>query len=123
LEDAAMSEEREGMISNVRQLIVGVDRERMWIMTIGLMGIVFAVVFATTMIFWLVLNPVGLIGLESLRLIFRASTWIFGICSVISIVAGIKVLSFIRTWHKNYSNLQAAEKELEREYLDRDRTQ
>jgi uncharacterized protein YpmB len=118
-----MSEEREGMISNVRQLIVGVDRERMWIMTIGLMGIVFAVVFATTMIFWLVLNPVGIVGLESLRLIFRASTWIFGICSVISIVAGIKVLSFIRTWHKNYSNLQAAEKELEREYLDRDRTQ
>jgi len=117
-----MSEEREGMISNVRQLIVGVDRERMWIMTIGLMGIVFSVVFATTMIFWLVLNPVGLIGLESLRLIFRASTWIFGICSVISIVAGIKVLNFIRTWHKNYSNLQAAEKELEKQYLTRDRT-
>jgi uncharacterized protein YpmB len=119
LEDAAMSEEREGMISNVRQLIVGVDRERMWIMTIGLMGIVFAVVFATTMIFWLVLNPVGLVGLESLRLIFRASTWIFGICSVISIIAGIKVLFFIRTWHTNYSNLKAAEKQLEKKYFKR----
>lgn len=118
-----MSEEREGMISNVRQLIVGVDRERMWIMTIGLMGITFSIVFATTMIFWLVLNPVGVVTLESLRLIFRASTWIFGICSVISIVAGIKVLNFIRTWHKNYSNLKVAEKELESKYLDRDRTQ
>ena len=116
------SKVQEGMISNLRELLAGIDQERAWIMTIGLMGIVFAVVFATTMIFWLVLNPVGLIGLESLRLIFRASTWIFGICSVISIVAGIKVLSFIRTWHKNYSNLQAAEKELEKQYLTRDRT-
>jgi len=118
-----MSEEREGTISNIRQLIVGVDRERIWIMTIGLMGIIFSIVFATTMIFWLVLNPVGIIGLESLRFIFRASTWIFGICSVISIVAGIKVLHFIRTWHKNYSNLQAAEEELERKYLKRDKPQ
>jgi hypothetical protein len=83
------------------------------------MGIVFAVVFATTMIFWLVLNPVGLVGLESLRLIFRASTWIFGICSVISIIAGIKVLFFIRTWHTNYSNLKAAEKQLEKKYFKR----
>jgi hypothetical protein len=52
-------------------------------------------------------------------LIFRASTWIFGICSVISIIAGIKVLFFIRTWHTNYSNLKAAEKQLEKKYFKR----
>ena len=118
-----MSDEREGMISNVRQLIVGVDRERMWIMTIGLMGITFSIVFATVMFFLDVLRPAGLVGRENIRPIVEVAQWLFGICSVISIVAGIKVLNFIRTWHRNYSNLKAAEKELEKKYLDQNRTQ
>lgn len=114
-----MGEEKEKMISTVRELIAGVDRERMWIMTIGIMGVAFSVVFATTMISWRILSPAGLVQLDSLKLIFMISTWIFGIFSVISIIAGIKVLSFIRSWHRNYSSLKAAEKQLEKQYFKR----
>jgi len=113
-----MGEEKERMISNVRELIAGVDRERKWIMTIGIMGIAFSIVFATTMISWRILNPMGLVQTDALRLIFMISTWIFGVFSVISVIAGFKVLSFIRSWHRNYSGLKAAEHQLEKQYFD-----
>jgi hypothetical protein len=105
------------MLSNLRELIGGVDREGKWIITIGIMGIAFSVVFATTMASWIVLNPLGLLETESLRLIFRTATWIFGVFSVISVIAGIQVLNFIRSWRRNYSNLKAAEKQLEKKYF------
>ena len=110
-------EQEKGVFSNVRELIAGVDRERVWIMTIGLMGIILFIVFATTMLTFRVLLPAGLVGREALRPIFQISIWLSGICSVISIIAGVKVLSFIRTWHKSYSNLKVAEKELEKKYF------
>ncbi|MGA8905210.1 MAG: hypothetical protein WB661_09410 [Candidatus Bathyarchaeia archaeon] len=109
--------EEEGMISNLRELMAGVDRERVWIITIGLMGIILFIVFATTMLTFRVLLPEGLVGRESLRSIFQTSIWLSGICSVISIIAGVKVLFFIRTWHKSYSNLKAAEEVLEKKYF------
>jgi uncharacterized membrane protein len=112
-----MSREEEGVISNVRELMAGVDRERIWIMTIGLMGIILFIVFAITTFTFRVLLPAGLVGREALRPIFQTSIWISGICSVISIIAGVKVLVFIRTWHKSYSNLRIAEKELEKKYF------
>lgn len=109
------------IISNIRDLIAGVDRERIWIITIGLMGIIFSVLFATVMTFIDVLRPAGFVSTETLRPILQATTWLFGICSVVSVIAGIKVLIFIRTWHKNYSNLKAAEKELEKKYFNNSR--
>jgi hypothetical protein len=112
-----MGEEEEGVISKVRELMAGVDRERVWIMIIGAMGIILFIVFAGTMLAFAVLLPEGLVGREALRPIAQASVWLFGICSVVSIIAGVKVLYFIRTWHKSYSNLKAAEKELEKKYF------
>ena len=119
-----LEEEAEGkvMISNVRDLMAGVDRERVWIMTIGAMGIIFAIVFAATMITFEVLRPAGLVERASLRPIAMVSTWLFGICSVISVIAGVKVLTFIRRWHKSYSNLKTAQKELEKKYFDQAQT-
>ena len=117
-----MSEEKEKMISTVRELIAGVDRERKWIMTIGIMGIAFSVVFAIIMTFIDVLRPAGFVTTETLRPIVQLTQLIFGICSVISIIAGVKVLSFIRSWHRNYSGLKVAEKELEKQYFNRSRT-
>lgn len=117
MDDERMGEEKEKMISTVRELIVGVDRERVWIMTIGLMGIIFSIVFVTMTIFFDILRPAGIIERETLRPIIQVSELIFGICSVISIIAGVKVLTFIRAWHRNYSGLKAAEKELEKKYL------
>jgi hypothetical protein len=108
-----MSEE--GVLSNTRELIAGVERARIWITIIGLMGILFSIVFATTMISVAILRPEGLFHI--LRRVVQVSTWLFGICSVISIIAGVKVLSFIRTWHKSYSNLKLAGKELEKKYF------
>jgi len=108
-------DDEEGMISNVRELMAGVDRERLWIMTIGVMGIIFAIVFGATMVTWEVLRSAGLVA--DFRPIALVSTWLFGVCSVISIISGVKVLSFIRIWHKSYSNLKAAEKELEKKYF------
>ena len=110
-------EEGKVMISNVRALMAGVDRERVWIMTIGVMGIILFIVFAGTMLTFSVLRPEGLVGREVLRPIFQASIWLSGICSVISVIAGVKVLFFIRTWHRSYSNLRAAEKKLEKDYF------
>jgi hypothetical protein len=112
-----MGEEEEGVISNVRELMAGVDRERVWIMTIGAMGIILFIVFAGTMFTFRVLLAEGLVGREALRPIFQASIWVSGICSVISVIAGVKVLLFIRTWHRSYSNLRIAEKELEKKYF------
>jgi choline-glycine betaine transporter len=108
-----MSEE--GVLSNTRELIDRVERARIWITIIGLMGIVFSIVFATTTISVAILRPEGLLSI--LRRIIQVSTWLFGICSVISIIAGIKVLSFIRTWHKSYSNLNTAKEELDKKYF------
>jgi hypothetical protein len=110
------------MISTVRELIAGVDRERIWIMTIGLMGIAFSVIFATIMTFIDILRPAGFVTTETLRPIVQLTQWIFGICSVISIIAGVKVLHFIRSWHRNYSNLKAAEKQLEKQYFNQSRS-
>jgi len=107
----------EGVISNIRELIAGVERERLWVMIIGVMGVTFSIVFAATMFFFDVLYPAGLLERVALRMIAQFSTWIFGICSVISIVAGLKVLSFIRSWQKSYLKLKAAEKELEKRYF------
>jgi len=117
-----MDEQKEKMISTVRELIAGVDRERIWIMTIGLMGIVFSAVFATVTIIFDVLRPAGVVETGTLRPIVQLSELIFGICSVISVIAGIKVLNFIRSWHRNYSNLKAAEKQLEKTYFDHNRS-
>lgn len=122
MDDESMSEEKESMISNLRELIAGVDRERIWIITIGLMGFVFSIVFATITIFFDILRPAGLVERETLRPIVQVAEWIFAVCSVISVVAGVKVLNFIRTWHKNYSNLKAAEKELEKKYFGSSRS-
>lgn len=110
-----MSEE--GLISVARELIAGVDREKRWIMTIGLMGIIFSIIFATTMFAFDVLRPAGLLERGTIRSIFEISTLLFGICSVISTVAGIKVLYFLRTWQKRYMHLKGAEKELEKKYF------
>jgi len=115
-----MSKE-EGMVSNVRELMAGVHRERAWIMTIGLMGIIFSIIFAATMFTFDVLRPAGLVQPQALRPIAQASVWLLGICSLISIIAGIKVLTFIRTWSKSYSNLKAEEKELEKKYFGTNR--
>lgn len=115
-----MSEE--GVISNIRELVAGVERERVWIMTIGVMGIVFSIVFAATMFFLEVIRPAGLLGRGALRAIAQVSMWLLGISSVISIVAGVKVLNFARTWQKSYSNLKAAEKELEKRYFGSSRS-
>ena len=112
-----MGEEKEKMISTVRELIAGVDRERIWIMTIGLMGIIFAMVFSTMMFIFDVLRPAGVVERASLKPIVHLSELIFGICSVISVIAGVKVLIFIRSWHRNYSSLKAAEKQLEKQYF------
>ena len=109
--------EEEGMISNIRELMAGVDRERVWIMTIGLMGIILFIVFAATTLTFRVLLPEGLVGREVLRPMFQTSLWVSGICSVISVIAGLKVLFFIRTWHRSYSSLKAAERELEKKYF------
>ncbi len=111
-----MGEER--MISNVRELVAGVERERIWITTIGLMGVIFSVVFITVMAFLDILRPAGFVTTETVRPIVQASIWIFAVCSVVSVIAGVKVLSFIRSWHGNYSNLKAAERELEKRYFD-----
>jgi hypothetical protein len=110
-----MSEE--GIISNLRELIAGIDRQRIWIMAIGLMGILFAAVFTTIMILLDVLRPAGLVTTTTVRPIIEASIWIFSLCSIISVIAGVKVLNFIRSWHKNYSNLKAAQKEFERKHF------
>ena len=112
-------DDEEGMISNVRELMAGVDRERVWIMTIGAMGLIFAIVFGATMVTFRVLYPAGLVERADLRPIALVSTWLFGVCSVISITSGVKVLSFIRKWHKSYSNLKAAQKELEKKYFEK----
>jgi hypothetical protein len=117
-----MSQEKEKMISTVRELIAGVDRERIWIMTIGLMGIIFSVVFAMVTIVFHVLRPAGVVESEDLRPIVQVSELIFGICSVISIIAGVKVLNFIRSWHRNYSNLKAAEEQLKKTYFNDSRS-
>jgi len=109
--------EEEGMISNIRDLMGGVDRERLWIMIIGVMGIIFSIIFAATMFTFRVLLPAGLIGRDALRPIFQTTMWLSGICSVISIIAGVKVLSFIRTWHKSYLHLRVAEQDLEKKYF------
>ena len=58
-----------------------------------------------------------MIGREALRPIFQTSMWFSGICSVISVIAGVKVLFFIRTWHKSYLHLRVAEQELEKKYF------
>ena len=113
-----MGQEKEKMISTVRELIAGVDRERIWIMTIGLMGIVFSVVFATMTFIFDVLRPAGVVERASLRPIVQLSELIFGICSIISVIAGVKVLTFIRSWQRNYSSLKAAEKQLEKQYFN-----
>ena len=115
----------EGLISNIRELLAGVDRERIWIIIIGLLGIIFCIVFAATMLLLDVLRPAGIFvrgpNEAAVLQIAEVSTWLFGICSVISVIAGVKVLIFIRTWHKSYSNLKAAEKQLEKTYFDHNR--
>jgi hypothetical protein len=116
MDDESMS--KNSIIANVRDLIDGVNRERIWIITIGLMGIIFSIVFATTMFFLNVLRPAGLVEKETLRPIVQLAEWLFGICSVISTVAGVKVLHFIISWQKRYSHLKAAEKELEKKYFE-----
>jgi hypothetical protein len=64
------------------------------------------------------LRPAGLVEKETLRPIVQLAEWLFGICSVISTVAGVKVLHFIISWQKRYSHLKAAEKELEKKYFE-----
>jgi membrane protein implicated in regulation of membrane protease activity len=110
-----MSED--GLISNTRELIAGVNREKKWILTIGIMGILFALIFAVTMIAWRVLRPAGIIGLPELRTTFLISEILFTICSIISVIAGVRVLMFFRTWQERYSKLKAAEQELEKRYF------
>src|SRR5208283_7891 len=115
LDGMIMSED--GLISNARELIAGVNEEKKWIMTIGLMGIIFSAIFAMTLFAFDVLRPAGLVDIGTLRPIFEISRLLFGICSVISTVAGVKVLLFFRTWQRRYSNLKTAEKELELRYF------
>ena len=115
-----MSED--GLISNARELIAGVNQEKKWIMTIGLMGIILSAIFAMTLLAFDVLRPAGLLGIGTLRPIFEVSRFLFGICSVISTVAGVKVLLFFRTWQRRYSNLKTAEKELEKRYFGNTKT-
>ncbi len=86
-------------------------------MIIGVIGIIFSVVFAATMFTFDVLRPVGLVGSAIVRPIAQASMWLFAVCSVISIISGVKVLVFILAWHKRYTNLKVAEKELEKKYF------
>ncbi|HXY83541.1 MAG TPA: hypothetical protein VEH56_07440 [Candidatus Saccharimonadales bacterium] len=107
----------EGLISVARELIAGVDREKRWIMTIGLMGIIFSIIFAATMFAFDVLRPAGLLERGAMRSIWEISSLLFGICSVISTVAGIKVLYFLRSWQERYLHLKGAEKELEKKYF------
>ena len=115
-----MSEET--VLSNFRDLITRVDQERLWIMTIGVMGILFSVMFTGTILVLYALRPAGLFtpgpNEETVILISQVSIGIFGICSVISIIASIKVLKSIITWHKIYLNLKAADKELEKRYFN-----
>ena len=110
-----MSEE--GLISNARELIAGVNQEKKWIITIGLMGIIFSAIFGMTLFAFDVLRPAGLLGVGTLRPIFEVSRFLFGICSVISTVAGVRVLLFFRTWQRRYANLKSAERELEKRYF------
>ena len=114
-----MGEEK--VLSNFRDLITRVDQERMWIMTIGVMGILFSVVFAWTILVLYTLRPAGLFtrgpNETTVIQIAQLAIWIFSICSVISIIASIKVLKSIRAWHKIYLNLKAADKELEKRYF------
>ena len=107
----------EGVISNLRDLMTRVDRQRIWIMTIGVMGIILALIFATSMFTFRVLLPAGLVGRKDLRAIFETSVWLSGACSVISVIAGAKVLFFIQGWHKSYLSLKTAENELEKKYF------
>jgi hypothetical protein len=58
---------KNSIIANVRDLIDGVNRERIWIITIGLMGIIFSIVFATTMFFLNVFTPRGVSGEGDLK--------------------------------------------------------
>jgi hypothetical protein len=97
------------------------DRESKWIIMIGLLGIVFCVVFAANILLLNLLRPGGMFvrgpNEATVLQIVEASTWIFGVCSALSVIAGIKVLIFIRSWRNSYSNVKAAEKELEKKYF------
>ena len=44
-------DEKEGVISNIRDLMAGVDRERLWIVTIGVMGIIFSLILRQQCLF------------------------------------------------------------------------
>jgi hypothetical protein len=113
---------KESVISTIRELLAGVNRESIWIIIIGLLGIIFCTVFAATILLLDLLRPGGIFtrgpNEAAVLRIAEVSTWLFGICSVVSVIAGVKVLIFIRSWRKSYSNLKAAEKALEKKYLD-----
>jgi hypothetical protein len=110
------------VISTVRELMAGVDQERIWIITIGIMGLVFSAVFATITFFLDILRPTGLAGTQTFMSIVYVSETVFAACSIISVAAAIRVLSFIRNWHKRYLNLQAGQKELEKKYFPNRKT-
>jgi flagellar basal body-associated protein FliL len=116
---------KEGVISTIRELLAGVNRESIWIIIIGLLGIIFCAVFAATMLLLNLLRPGGIFtrgpNEAAVLQIAEVSTWLFGICSVVSVIAGVKVLIFIRSWRKSYSNLKAAEKALEKKYFNHTR--
>jgi hypothetical protein len=99
----------------------------MWIMTIGVMGLLFSVVFAGTLLIIYWLRPAGLFTAgpneQAVIQVSQLAIWTYSICSVIAIIASIKVLKAVRTWHKIYLNLRAADKELERRYFSVTKTQ
>lgn len=120
------SDHKQGIISSFRELLAGVDRESVWIMAIGLLGVIFCVLFAANMLLLNLLRPAGMFvrgpNEATVLQIAEVSTWLFGICSVFSAIAGAKVLIFIRGWRKNYSKLKADEEQLEKKYFgNRDR--
>jgi len=121
------SDRKQGVISSFRELLAGVDRERIWIMTIGLLGILFCILFAANVLLLKLLRPGGMFvrgpNEATVLPIAEVFTWLFGICSVVSVIAGVKVLIFIRAWRKNYSKLKADEQQLEKEYLSNHKEQ
>ena len=111
-----MSED--GIIANTRELIAGVNREKKYILTIGLMGILFAILFVITMFMFRVLLPAGIIQWSEMRTTFQISETLSAIFSIISVVAGVRVLLFFRDWQERYSKLKVAEKELQKRYFN-----
>jgi hypothetical protein len=64
-----------------------------------------------------VLRPAGVLDIAAMRSMVQIFRLLFSVCSVISTIAGIKILYFLKTWQRRYSKLKTAEKQLEKRYF------